>query len=144
MENNNQVEKFDPSKLMEGVKDRIKATFVSLIPDDKWEEMVKNEIASFFEVKKENYSYNNHNKETDFQKLVKNTVAQECQDRLNALIKSEYFDETWSINGAPVAKEQLQKMLVENSAEIFKNMMLNSFSSMLQQFSYQLQNQQRY
>ena len=29
----NQVEKFDPSKLMDGVKDIIKATFVSLIPD---------------------------------------------------------------------------------------------------------------
>lgn len=32
----NQVEKFDPSRLMEGVKDRIKATFVSLIPDTEW------------------------------------------------------------------------------------------------------------
>ena len=39
---NQQVEKFDPSTLMQGVKDRIKATFVSLIPDAQWEQMVKN------------------------------------------------------------------------------------------------------
>jgi len=44
-------EKFDPSKLMDGVRDRIKATFVSLIPDDQWEVMVKKEIDAFFEPK---------------------------------------------------------------------------------------------
>lgn len=43
----NEVEKFDPAKMMEGVKDRIKATFVSLIPDDMWEQMVEREIYVF-------------------------------------------------------------------------------------------------
>lgn len=42
-----QVEKFDPSKLMEGVKDRIKATFVSLIPDDAWNNMIEKELYIF-------------------------------------------------------------------------------------------------
>lgn len=41
------IEKFDPSKLMDGVKDRIKSTFVSLIPDDAWEAMVEKEIYVF-------------------------------------------------------------------------------------------------
>lgn len=41
------VEKFDPSKMMEGVKDRIKATFVSLIPDEAWNQMVEKEIYVF-------------------------------------------------------------------------------------------------
>jgi len=44
----NGVEKFDPNTLMQGVKDRIKATFVSLIPDGKWDEMVQKEIDAFF------------------------------------------------------------------------------------------------
>ena len=44
----NQIEKFDPSKLMDGVKDRIKATFVSLIPDDAWNSMVEKELYVFF------------------------------------------------------------------------------------------------
>lgn len=43
----NQIEKFDPSKLMDGVKDRIKATFVSLIPDDAWNSMVEKELYVF-------------------------------------------------------------------------------------------------
>lgn len=45
----NEIEKFDPSKLMDGVKDRIKATFVSLIPDDAWEKMIEKEIYIFTE-----------------------------------------------------------------------------------------------
>lgn len=43
----NEIEKFDPSKLMDGVKDRIKATFVSLIPDEAWEQMLEKEIYVF-------------------------------------------------------------------------------------------------
>ena len=42
-----QIEKFDPSKLVDGVKDRIKATFVSLIPDDAWNSMVEKELYVF-------------------------------------------------------------------------------------------------
>ena len=48
MEENTQVQKFDPATLMQGVKDRIKATFVSLIPEEQWEEMVKKEVDKFF------------------------------------------------------------------------------------------------
>lgn len=43
----NGIEKFDPSKLMDGVKDRIKATFVSLIPDEMWNAMAEKEIYVF-------------------------------------------------------------------------------------------------
>ena len=43
----NEVEKFDPSKLMDGVRDRIKSTFVSLIPDEAWNSMVEKEIYVF-------------------------------------------------------------------------------------------------
>ena len=43
----NDIERFDPSKLMDGVKDRIKATFVSLIPDEAWDQMLEKEIYIF-------------------------------------------------------------------------------------------------
>ena len=52
----NEVEKFDPSKLMDGVKDRIKATFVSLIPDEQWEQMVETESKKFFNIKYTGYN----------------------------------------------------------------------------------------
>lgn len=61
----NAIEKFDPSKLMDGVKERIKATFVSLIPDEMWEQMLEKEIYVFttgrIELKSEMARDENHN-----------------------------------------------------------------------------------
>ena len=49
------VEKFDPATIMQSVKDKIKATFVSLIPDVQWEQMVKSEVDYLFKKKDGNY-----------------------------------------------------------------------------------------
>jgi hypothetical protein len=44
----NDLEKtFNPQKLMDGVKDRIKSTFANLIPDNVWENMLEREIYIF-------------------------------------------------------------------------------------------------
>lgn len=48
MSENEEVQKFDPSRLMDGVKDRIKATFVGLIQDEAWDGMVRKEVDAFF------------------------------------------------------------------------------------------------
>lgn len=55
------IEKFDPSKLMDGVKERIKATFVSLIPDEMWEKMLEKEIYVFTTGRIELKSKTDHN-----------------------------------------------------------------------------------
>ena len=47
MADNTEIEKFDPAKLMDGVRDRIKATFVGMIPDQIWDKMVEREIYIF-------------------------------------------------------------------------------------------------
>ena len=54
--NNKTVEKFNPATLMQGVRDRIKATFVSLIPDNEWDIMVEKEVNEFFKLKEVGYS----------------------------------------------------------------------------------------
>ena len=59
------IEKFDPSKLMDGVKDRIKSTFVSLIPDDAWEKMVEKEIYVFTTGRIELKSKRNYDKKDE-------------------------------------------------------------------------------
>jgi len=74
----NQIEKFDPSKLMEGVKDRIKATFVSLIPDDAWEQMLEKElyvfttgrIVSHHDIDYEHKDENGHYLYTDWEERI--------------------------------------------------------------------------
>lgn len=43
----NKVEKYDPTKVIEGIKDRIKSSFVGMIPDDMWNNMVEKEVYIF-------------------------------------------------------------------------------------------------
>jgi len=84
----NPIEKFDPSTLMQGVKDRIKATFVSLIPDAQWETMVQKEIDAFFEMRKTNIS-----------KTVSTTVSWQTDREASTLtaeqLSSPFRDLVW-------------------------------------------------
>lgn len=68
------VQKFDPSTLMQGVKDRIKSEFVSLIPDEQWNEMVQKEINDFF--KEKDTGYSNRTYASDFSILVRDIVIE--------------------------------------------------------------------
>lgn len=45
--NGQELEHFNPNKLMDGVKERIKSTFVSLIPDEVWSSMIERELYIF-------------------------------------------------------------------------------------------------
>jgi hypothetical protein len=125
-----QVEKFDPSKLMDGVKDRIKATFVSLIPDDQWEIMVKKEMDSFFEpcnfhLVFEQQRSNNYYSGPEKIFTVKGDgtaspfrliVWQMCYDKSIELIKKKltdtYFGDTWTADEGQM-KEELKKVIQE-------------------------------
>jgi len=138
----NEIEKFDPSTLMQGIKDRIKATFVSLIPDDQWEQMVKTEIHKYFE-KKGEAGYR-RNEATEFEIMVRHTLDEECRKRIITYLSSPEFDVTWNNTGYPVCTETMKKMLIDNSGDILANMMGGMFASMLQNFKQSLQNGNRY
>lgn len=112
----NDVEKFDPSRLMEGVRDRIKATFISLIPDDQWEKMVQAAIDDFFTPK---YHYNERREQSDF-KLV-------CSQELEKLTRTKvvealntYSSGNWDAETQAIKVEGVLKdLLTKHSTDIF-------------------------
>lgn len=126
----NQVEKFDPSTLMQGVKDRIKATFVSLIPDDKWGEMVDAEIKKFFELKDEYHSRNS--KTSHFTDVVFQVLTEECKKKCIEIIDHPDFAIGWESNKQTVS-ETLKQKLVDNMPEIMASMMENMLANAVQQ-----------
>jgi len=125
-----EVEKFDPSKLMDGVRDRIKATFVSLIPDEAWNEMVEVEVKKFFD---ESEEWDNSRRRTsNFKELVRSVLHEECRRRLVEYLNSTEFDNHW-INGQPTVSEAVEKIIVKNSGEILSTMFGNMFQHALYQ-----------
>lgn len=151
MENaNKQVEKFDPSKLMDGVKDRIKATFVSLIPDAQWEQMCNAEMKKFFEPTWGGYD-NREKKPSEFEKIVTELMKEQCQSYLKELFsRPEYSVQTiWgnSSYGTSGDKAQLSdhldKMIKEKMPEMMQAMFTSVMSDAFYSFFSNIQNKVR-
>lgn len=143
-----QIEKFDPSKLMEGVKDRIKATFVSLIPDDAWEKMVEKEIYIFTEgrIKIERKYIDGQYQDTEvrepykqagfvgldnlrdedispLQKMIREELRERFKQNLVEFLQSEEYQGYWGQYGRPLVGDAVKKVLTENADTIFVNFM---------------------
>lgn len=130
MSDNNEILKFDPSQLMEGVKDRIKTTFVSLIPDEQWDGLVQREIDAFFQPVKYTNSQstqqvwrNNVGYVFEGQEVVevemspfRKLVWAFCEDRLKESLKQHvnetYFNDQWPVQQDNL-KAEMKKIIEE-------------------------------
>lgn len=125
----NQIEKFDPSTLMQGVKDRIKSTFVSLIPDGQWDTMVQKEIDEFFKLRKtiiskktaQSVTYGNKIQDTfvnveqessPFRDLVWDYCAEMTLIILKEKINKEYFTQHW-VHSQMELKDNMKQLIKE-------------------------------
>lgn len=141
---NTQIEPYNPQAIMQGVKDRIKATFVNLIPDEQWEEMVKKEVDDFFLATKtteENSWGNKYQKHSTFGKMVEYELQAECKKRLMDYLASPDFEQKWENNGQVIMSETVKNMVIENSGAIIANFFGNMLSTAFSSLRYQIQQQ---
>jgi uncharacterized membrane-anchored protein YjiN (DUF445 family) len=128
----NQVEKFDPSTLMQGVKDRIKATFVSLIPDDKWEEMVQQEITRYFQsIPNSRYRDNM----SEFSWTVYEAINEHVKQLIKETLANPEFQVNWN-NGNATVSEVIQEQIVKRAPEIFMQSIQSMIGSAIQNMRY--------
>ena len=118
------LQKFDPSQLMQGVKDRVKATFVSLIPDEQWEGMIQKEVDEFFKMDRR---YNDYNSASPFTILARSVLQDLAKEKLHAHMQTFTCD-LWEDN-APKLNDELKNLLIAAAPEILTNM----FKGMFQQ-----------
>ncbi len=130
---NNQVERFDPQSLMAGVRDRIKATFVSLIPDDEWERLVKAEIETFFQSKDR---YNSTYYTSDFQMIVNQELTAHTKNQVAKLLVSPEYIAMYDAGSGTQTSLFIKKFLEENAAKIFSNILSSSFQNVINNASY--------
>ena len=121
----NDIQKFDPSTLMDGVKQRIKATFVSLIPEEQWEGLCKREIDSFFEIRED---ISRHFKTYSYFGEVCNEILMEISKEKIREYMKQYENSQWDNNGL-VASELLKKAIADNASEVFAKTFANMFQS---------------
>jgi len=111
----NDIEKFDSSSVMNNVRDRIKATFVGLIPDEQWDAMIQAEVKGFFK----NSDKWNNDRPSEFQKLTQEVIREFAKERVKEILKT-FQTEIWNSNiQAHEPTEVFKKIITENASSIF-------------------------
>ena len=125
------LEKFDPSALMDGVRQRIKATFVSLIPEEHWEKLCQKEVDAFFNECEVNNNYNRTYK-SEFREVCKEVLTEVSKEKIKLFIE-KYESITWA-NSELQCGDNLAKLIIKLAPEIFAatfgNMFQNAVSQM--------------
>lgn len=145
------IEKFDPSKFTESVKNRIKETFVGMIPEDEWQGLVEKEVKAFFdqpvkmEITKESappvggawYGSNYFvatSEQTPFRAIVWEYCKEMTYETLKERINKEFFNNTWSPSEEDLS-EKMREFIKESAphamAAFFQQIILNQ-SAMFQ------------
>lgn len=114
------IEKFDPAKLMQGVRDRVKATFVSLIPDDQWEQMIKTECDKFFQITERDWR-GDRPCISDFQMVVNSALREITEIKVKEELK-KYESTIWDGSNIKI-NDELKKLLIESAPELFAKIM---------------------
>lgn len=132
------IEKFDPSKLIDGVKDRIKATFVSLIPDDKWDELVKAEVDRWFNTKTERERYGDAPRYTGFQSVCNSLFEEFAKKKISEFLEQytsngNSFESGYTI---PILNENLKELLISCAPQLFVSAMGGMFQGVINDMKY--------
>jgi len=122
---------YDPAKIMDAVRDRIKAEFVSLIPEDAWKGLVDAEVKKFFEAPREDHYSRGY--PSDFQRTVWGCLEVEVKKRVKEYLDSPEWLEEWSNNGKPLASEAIKKVLIDNAPAVLANILGSAMQQTLSQ-----------
>ncbi len=125
---------YDPSRLMDSVRDRIKAEFVGLIPEDAWKEMVKAEVDKFFEMQHDNGYGNRTALPSAFRRVVWEELGTATKAKMKEFLASEEWTGKWDPqgNGNLLASEAVRKLVAEKSGEILANVLGGAIQGVIQ------------
>lgn len=130
-----EIKKFDVNDAMKSVKDKIKDAFVSLIPDEQWNEMVQKEIKDYFTDERED-SYRT-SRSTKFARDVQSILTEEVKARVRAYL-IDNFQTTWDQNGIPICNTKVEEFIKANSGKILSDMIGGTISMALNSAGYRM------
>lgn len=124
----NTVAQYDPDKLMDSVKARIRSEFAALIPEQAWTALVKKSVDSFFEKKRRQYS--SEESPSDFESLVAKLFYEDASRRIKAVLEGPEWASRWT-GSEQMVSEAVGKLVKENVAEIVNRLLGNAIQSVV-------------
>lgn len=130
---------FNPNDALDAIKDRIKDVYISLIPEEQWNEMVKKEVHKYFEKNLEvNNGYGNRqDKTSSFANDVHSVLSAETKERTKKYLQDN-FNHLWSDNGVPKCNQMVEDMIIKNGGKILADMIGGHFQQALVSSGYRM------
>jgi hypothetical protein len=118
--------------VQDNIKNRIKAEFVNLIPDEMWSAMVAEVVSDFTKDKVENpNTYNVRKREAPIKALIREQIEAIAKTHITATL-DELTRAHWDGYGQLVASEALKKMVAEHFPAILASIQ-TGFAEMIVQ-----------
>ena len=135
MSDGKELAAYDPEKLMDSVKAKIRSEFVNLMPDSAWSALVKKSMDSFFD-KKQDY-YGRQQSQSEFDTLVVKLVNEDAQKRIQAILAGPAWASQWE-NGEQLVSEAMAKLITENAAQIVARLLGQAMQGVVSQMQMQV------
>lgn len=117
MSENSEVTKYDPSRLMDAVRDRIRSEFIGLIPQEQWSAMVRREIDEYFLLRSTGYQQTNT---TAFREDVRRILRERLANELKNYFAGPDWCEDWNDNGKLKTSVEVRRLIIESLPEILQ------------------------
>ena len=126
-----EIKTFDATEALKSVKERIKDSFVSLIPEAQWNEMVKKEVD------KQEERYINTNYSSNFTKDVHSVLQEEVKERIKEYLAANFSD-IWYDNGIPICNSKVEEMITKNAGKILTDLIGGTIQMAIQNAGYRM------
>jgi hypothetical protein len=136
------IKPFNAEDALKSVRERIKDSFVSLIPDEQWEQMVKKEIDEFFKERQVTSSYTKQ--KSDFSSTVNSVLKEKATEKAKEVLEKILEDTTYTQQGKfqilTLENKIIKEFLKENKAEFFHIAVSSICHTVIQEAFYKLKN----
>lgn len=132
------IKKFNAEEAMNSVKDKIKDAFVSLIPDEQWNEMVKTEVNKYFAETEDYNGYSNRQRTSGFSRTVFSLLDSEVNIRVTDYLKENFQLIWYNSNGEAKCNAKVEEMITKNAGQILADMIGASIQMRLQQAGFNI------
>ena len=134
-----EIEPATMQSVTETVTERIKATFVSLIPEDQWKEMVSTELSKFM-ARQDNYHRNRNS--SPLQDMIKAAIQERFREVIAEELGKPDWKGVWESNGFKPS-EVVAKLVTDAGPALFKTALAEFVNSAIESFRQHLESRQQ-
>jgi hypothetical protein len=100
---NNEIARFEPEKLVDRVRERIRGTIADLIPEDAWTAMVQKEVDLFLKEttreRRYGYSHDSEKVPSGLAQVVHAVLTEETRRHVKMLLDGPEWQAGWNVSG---------------------------------------------